>query len=40
MPSDSSKGAVDVGADLIALKCVPRTHGALVNEYFAEFVRD
>jgi hypothetical protein len=26
---------VDVGADVIALKCVPRTHGALVHEYFA-----
>src|SRR3984957_20832865 len=29
------KGAVDVGADVIAPKCVPRTHGALVHEYFA-----
>ena len=35
MPSDSSKWAVDVGADVIALKCVPSTQGALVHKYFA-----
>src|SRR6202035_512424 len=29
------KGAVDVGCDAIALKCVPRTDGALVHENFA-----